>query len=304
MLNGEHAYLRSLAAHAGIDATGIDAPAARRVQINGIDFRYLDWGNPDAPTIVLLHGGGQSAHTWDACCLVLARRYRCLALDQRGHGDSGWSPEGAYGIEDQVRDLEGFVDRVALPGAMLVGMSMGGINATAYAARHASRLRSLVSIDIGPDVQFEPVQRLLRGLSAYRYFKSPADAAECLGAMGARRAKSLLEQTLSRNLREQHAGSWTWKYDPRTLLDLSAEDILNPRKPLWGVLSGITCPVLVVRGAASEIFSTADAAKFARHLPRGECVTVANARHSVQTDNPRGLAEAIMNFDDSLTVVP
>ena len=298
---GEHAYLRSLAAHAGIDATGIDPPAARRVQINGLDFRYLEWGKPDAPTIVLLHGGGQSAHTWDACCLVLARRYRCLALDQRGHGDSEWSPEGAYEIEDHVRDLEGFVARVALPGAMLVGMSMGGINATAYAARHPSRLRLLVAVDIGPDVQFEPVQRMLRGLSAYRQFKSPRDAAERLSAMGARRSKLLLEQTLSRNLREQRAGSWTWKYDPRTLMDLSAEDILNPRKPLWGALSGITCPVLVVRGAASEIFLAADAAKFARHLLRGECVTVANARHSVQTDNPLGLAEAIMTFDDCLT---
>jgi pimeloyl-ACP methyl ester carboxylesterase len=299
-LDSERAYLRALASHAGIDAKGIDPPAARRVEINGLGLQYLEWGRPEAPPIVLLHGGGQSAHTWDPCCLIFARRYRCLALDQRGHGDSDWSPAGAYEIQDHVRDIAGFVDRLALHGPIMVGMSMGGINATAYAVQYASRLRALVSVDVGPDVQFEPVQRLMQGLGAYRHFESPDDAAERLSRLGARRAKSLLKDTLSRNLRQESEGSWTWKYDPRTLLGLSAEDILAPRKPLWGVLCRITCPVLVVRGGDSEIFSKADAAEFARRLPRGTCATVSNARHSVQTDNPSGLAEVIMAFDDGL----
>lgn len=296
----ERAYLHALAAHAGIDGQGIAPPAERRVDIDGLGLRYLDWGEPDAPAVVLLHGGGQSAHTWDACCLMLARSYRCLALDQRGHGDSDWSREGAYAIDDHVRDLAGFMDRLELDEPMLVGMSMGGINATVYASRHASRLRGLVSVDVGPDVQFEPVQRLMLGLGAYRFFESPRDAAERLSRQGARRALSLLEDTLSYNLREVNDESWTWKYDPRTLVDLSAEDILAPRKAIWSVLSGISCPALVVRGAASEVFSEADAAKFTQHLPRATCVTVPGARHSVQTDNPRDLAAAIMAFDESL----
>lgn len=297
----ERAHLSALASHAGIDGEGIDPPIARRVEISGLGFRYLDWGKPEAPPIVLLHGGGQSAHTWDPCCLALARRYRCLALDQRGHGDSDWSPGGAYAIEDHASDIAGFVDALALREPIVAGMSMGGINALAYAARFASRLRALVSIDIGPDVQFEPVQRLMQGLGAYRRFKSPEDAADRLSSLGARRARALLKDTLSRNLRRERDGTWTWKYDPRTLVGLSAEDILAPRRPLWDVLSGVTCPVLVVRGADSEIFSAADAARFTRHLPRADCVTVPNARHSVQTDNPLGLAEAIMAFDDELT---
>jgi pimeloyl-ACP methyl ester carboxylesterase len=300
VLDSERAYLRALASHAGIDAKGIDPPLARRVEINGLGLQYLEWGRPEAAPIVLLHGGGQSAHTWDPCCLILARRYRCLALDQRGHGDSDWSPAGAYEIHDHVRDIAGFVDRLALRAPIMVGMSMGGINATAYAVRHASRLHALVSVDVGPDVQFEPVQRLMQGLGAYRHFESPEDAADRLSRLGARRAKSLLKDTLSRNLRQDRDGSWTWKYDPRTLVGLSAEDILAPRKPLWDVLDRITCPVLVVRGGDSEIFSEADAAEFARRLPRGTCVTVPNARHSVQTDNPSGLADAVMAFDDGL----
>jgi pimeloyl-ACP methyl ester carboxylesterase len=298
--NSERAYLRALASHAGVDAREIDPPASHRVEIDGLELHYLEWGNPDAQPLVLLHGGGQSAHTWDPCCLILARRYRCLALDQRGHGDSGWSSAGAYSIQDHARDIAGFVARLALRRPIVAGMSMGGINAIAYAVEHASALRALVSIDVGPDVQFEPVERLMQGLGAYRHFQSPEDAAERLSKLGARRARSLLKDTLSWNLRQERDGTWTWKYDPRTLVGLSAEDILAPRKPLWDVLGRISCPVLVVRGGDSEIFSEADAEKLTRHLPHAVCVTVPNARHSVQTDNPRGLAEALTAFDDGL----
>ena len=294
------AYLQALAAHAGIDAAGIEPPSEGRVEVGALTLRYLDWGPADAPAIVLLHGGGQSAHTWDACCLVLARRYRCLALHQRGHGDSGWSPDGAYGFDEHVGDIAGCVDRLGLSQPLLVGMSMGGINATVYASRHAARLRGLVSVDVGPDVQFEPVQRLMQGLGAYRFFASPREAAERLSRQGARRPVSLLEDTLCHNLREADDARWTWKYDPRTLTEKTAEQILAPRQVIWGMLGGVTCPALVVRGADSEVFSEADAAKFTRHLPRASCVTVPGARHSVQTDNPRGLAAAIVAFDEGL----
>jgi pimeloyl-ACP methyl ester carboxylesterase len=299
VLSGERAYLHALALHAGIDGQ-IDLPVARHIEFGGLGLHYLEWGQREAPPLLLLHGGGQSARTWDACCLILARSYRCLALDQRGHGDSDWSPAGAYQIEDYAGDIAGFADRLALHAPIVVGMSMGGVNAIAYASRHASRLRALVSVDVGPDVEFEPVQRLMRDLGTYRHFESPEDAAERLSNLGARRAKSLLKDTLSRNLRQEQGGTWTWKYDPRTLVGLSAEDILAPRKPLWDVLGHITCPVLVVRGADSEIFSEANATEFTRRLPRGTCVRVPGARHSVQTDNPSGLAEAIMAFDEAL----
>lgn len=148
------AYLQALARHAGIDADGVEPPAERRVAIGGIDLRYLDWGPRDAPAIVLLHGGGQTARTWDACCLLLSRRYRCLALDQRGHGDSSWSPQRAYGFDDHAADIAGFVDATGLHDPMIVGMSMGGINATAYAARPDARLRALVAVDVGPTCRF------------------------------------------------------------------------------------------------------------------------------------------------------
>ena len=245
--------MRALAEHAGIDASKVDPPVARRISIEGRTLRYLDWGPAEARPIVLLHGGGQSARTWDACCLLLARRCRCLALDQRGHGDSDWSADGAYGFDDHARDVAGLIDALSLPSPLLIGMSMGGINALAYATRHAARLRGLVSVDVGPDVRFEAVEKLMRGLGAYRYFESPEDAALRLSRLGARRPRALLEATLTHNLRKDADARWTWKYDPRTLSERTAEEILAPRQALWARLSAITCPALVIRGADSEI---------------------------------------------------
>lgn len=298
------AYLQALAKHAGIDAAEVPPPAERRIAIDGRTFRYLDWGPVAAPTIVLLHGGGQSAHTWDACCLLLARHYRCLALDQRGHGDSDWAADGAYGFDDHAADIDGFIDALDLRAPLLVGMSMGGVNATAYAARHAAKLRGLVSVDVGPDVRFEAVDRLMKGIGAYRFFSSPGDAAARLSGLGARRPLGLLEATLVHNLRQEADARWTWKYDPRTLSERTAAEILDPRQALWERLAAVTCPALVVRGAESEIFAPADAERFTRALPRGRCVTVASARHSVQTDNPKGLVAAIEAFDAGLPVAP
>jgi pimeloyl-ACP methyl ester carboxylesterase len=298
------AYLQALAAHAGIDAAGVPPPTEGCVRVNGLALRWLDWGDPAAPPIVLLHGGGQSARTWDACCLVLARRHRCLALDQRGHGDSAWSPEGAYGFDDHADDIAAFIDALDLTAPTLAGMSMGGINAIACAARDPRRLRALVIVDVAPEVQVEPVERMMRGIAACRRFASPRDAAERLARLGARRDRTLLEATLALNLRREAHGDWTWKYDPRTLADLSAERILAPRRPLWNVLPRIGCPALVVRGAHSEIFSEEDAARLARTLPRASRATVAGARHSVQTDNPAGLAQAMIEFEESLGAGP
>lgn len=294
------AYLLALADHAGIDASGIAPPAERRIEIGGRAFRYLDWGPAEAQPIVLLHGGGQSAHTWDACCLLLARRYRCYALDQRGHGDSEWSADGAYGFDDHASDVAGFIDALRLKAPVLVGMSMGGINATAYATRHAAALRALVAVDVGPDVRFEAVERLMRGLGAYRFFASQEEAASRLSGLGARRPRALLQATLAQNLRQQSDERWTWKYDPRTLTERTATEILAPRQALWARLASITCPALVVRGADSDIFAPADAERFTHALPRGTSVTVPAARHSVQTDNPKGLVAVIEAFDASL----
>ncbi|MEJ6022689.1 alpha/beta fold hydrolase [Ramlibacter sp. PS4R-6] len=297
-------YLAAIAAHAGIaiDRDRIEPPRQGFATLNGLRMRYLEWGDPAARPLLLLHGGGQSAHTWDAFCLAMSGRFRCVALDQRGHGDSQWSDAGEYALADHARDVAALVDALALHRPIVVGMSMGGVNGIAYAASHPDRVGGLVCVDIGPEAQFEPVDRLMRGLGGYRVFDSPEDAAARLSRLGARRDPALLRDTLALNLRRQDDGTWTWKYDPRTLVGLTAKDIMDARRPLWGVLHRIACPVLVARGADSEIFTADDARKFAAALPDGRWMDVPRARHSVQTDNPAGLAEAVSRFADSIAL--
>src|SRR5947209_10106848 len=100
------AEMAACAAAIGLQPPAFVPPADRYVELNGLPFHYLDWGNPQLPPLLLLHGGGLTAHTWDMSALLLRDRYHLIALDQRGHGDSGWTPEAQLGEENGALMLE------------------------------------------------------------------------------------------------------------------------------------------------------------------------------------------------------
>jgi esterase len=128
-------------------------PTRKTLTVNGLALHYLEWGDAEAPPIVCVHGYTGSADAFNALARHLEDRYRILALDVRGHGESAWSPTGAYSYADQAGDLAEFAARLRLDKFVLIGTSMGGIIAMAYAAEHAERLLGLVINDIGPDVE-------------------------------------------------------------------------------------------------------------------------------------------------------
>src|SRR5437764_12301654 len=78
----------------------------RFVTVNGLRLHYLDWGGAEKPPFIMLHGIARHAHTFDHIAADLARDYRVIAVDMRGHGDSAWSPDAAYMVEDYVKDLD------------------------------------------------------------------------------------------------------------------------------------------------------------------------------------------------------
>src|SRR5579862_6962268 len=116
-------------------------PASKNLTVNGLALRYLEWGRPELPPVVCVHGYTSSAEAFNALGRRLAGRAHILALDVRGHGESAWSPEGAYQYSDQAGDLAAFVDQLGLDRFVLIGTSMGGRIAIEYTARHAGRLR-------------------------------------------------------------------------------------------------------------------------------------------------------------------
>jgi pimeloyl-ACP methyl ester carboxylesterase len=145
--------LRMVTEISGLKPPDVVVPESGDMVVEQFRLHYLDWGNTKAAgTILFLHGGGLNAHTWDVVSLMLRGRYRCVALDQRGHGDSEWSPGSDYGMQSHLRDIEGFVSQMKLRRPVVVGQSMGGINAMNYAARHSDQMAGLVVVDVGPEI--------------------------------------------------------------------------------------------------------------------------------------------------------
>lgn len=290
-------HLREAAELSGLDPRDVMLPASRHIVLDGMRFHYLDWAGPH-PSIVFLHGGGLTAHTWDLVCVALRSQHRCFALDQRGHGDSEWSPEMDYTREAHFRDLNAFLDALWLDRLILVGQSMGGINALTFAARFPRRVLGLVLVDVGPDVRTEGAARIAEFMRGPGELSSIEEFVERAVAFNPRRHPALLRRSLRHNLRQLPDGKWTWKRDPRPFerADFMERFSKQPLTELWSEIELVTCPTLVVRGAESDVFTDAQAAELAERLPDGRWVRVEGAGHNVQGDNPRGMAEAISAF--------
>ena len=110
-------------------------------------LHYLEWHPRGGRTLVLLHGGSANAWWWQALAESIAPRFRLLALDQRGHGDSQAVKPPRYRPEDYARDLARFVKHCRLGRAIVVGHSMGGINALAFANHHPEAVRAVIVVD-------------------------------------------------------------------------------------------------------------------------------------------------------------
>ena len=167
-------HLKLSSATAGLTLPDLALPAAHHVILRGMRFHYLDWGTRGLPPMLFLHGGGLNVHTWDLVCACLKPERHCLALDQRGHGDSEWSPTMDYATESHAEDLGAFVDHLGLDRFVLIGMSLGGANALAWAGSHSERLAALVLVDVGPEVR----QAGVRKIAAFTSEATPLDSVE------------------------------------------------------------------------------------------------------------------------------
>src|SRR5262249_10615574 len=133
-MQGQLEHLREAAAIAGVRISGERGPTVRDVVSNRVRLSVLEWGPSQAPTIVLVHGGALTAHTWDLVCACLCDRYRCLAVDLRGHGDSEWPADADYSLDAISRDLSEFIAAECGAAPVLIGMSLGGLASIEVAA--------------------------------------------------------------------------------------------------------------------------------------------------------------------------
>ena len=265
------------------DATTTTAqPKNAQVAIGGLELHYLDWGNAEAPPLVCVHGYTSSADAFNGFARRFRDRFHIVALDVRGHGESAWSPSGAYTYRDQADDLAAFVYRLGLGQFVLLGTSMGGIIAMTYAMEHGPRLRALVLNDIGPEAE-RGSQRItqmvgtrpdefatLDDAMAYRREASPIVAA--------RGAADQRELALG-VLRQQPDGKWGWKMDSAYIRQ-RVERGAPVRPDLWPTLAQLACPTLVVWGTDSDVLSEAQAQRMVETLPKGELLKVPGVGHA------------------------
>jgi pimeloyl-ACP methyl ester carboxylesterase len=256
--------------------------SSKTLRVNDLALHYLEWGQADAPPIVCVHGYTGSADAFNGLARHLQDRYRILALDVRGHGESAWSSTGSYRYEDQASDLEGFVRQLGLDKFVLIGTSMGGRIAMAYAAKHGPQLRGLVLNDIGPDR--EPGSQRITGLVGGR----PEDFASLEEAMEYRRQISPItsgrplddQRELALGvLRQRPDGRWGWKMDP-ALIEQRVARGAAVQPEAWSALAALACPTLVVWGTDSDVLSEAQARRMVKTLPRGELVRVPGVGHA------------------------
>jgi esterase len=286
--------LRAVTEIAGLKPSKIVMPEDHHTIVGAMRFHYLDWGGNWHP-ILFLHGGGINAHTWDVVCLTLRERYHCIALDQRGHGDSEWSPAIDYGVATQVGDVEGFIEKLGLANPVLVGQSMGGLNSIAYAIRHSAKMKGLVVVDVGPEINSTGTQRI-REFSSTPELESLEAFLERAVKFNPIRDPRVLRRSLFYNLRQLPTGKWSLKHDQRRASDDSWRIAAEQRERILRDVSKISCPTLIVRGGKSDVLSDDAAERFAHMLPHARWVRVENAGHNVQGDNPRGLLDAMKPF--------
>jgi len=291
-----HDHLKTTAVRAGFAFGDVVLPGEHDVSVGQLRFRYLDWGTKGLRPILFLHGGALTAHTWDLCCLALRDEFHCVALDQRGHGDTDWAPDADYSIGAQREDIRGFADRLGFDRFVLVGQSMGAINGLAFAVTHPERLSALVMIDAGPEVRRRGSSRIREFVNGGAKPETLEEIIERALAFNPRRDRQILRRSLMHNLRRQPDGSWSWKYDRRRFQRLDHDTHLAERRRLADDLANVTCPALVVRGAESDVFHQDDAERLAKNFPDGRQVAVAQAGHTVQGDNPKDLVAALREF--------
>ena len=259
-------------------------------------FHFLEWGDLGAPPVLLLHGGNQSAHSWDLVSLHLADRFRVIALDQRGHGDSEWARDSDYTSHAMASDAEAIVAALGLGQPIVFGHSMGGRNTLRLALDHSDVARALVIVDIGPEVAAEGARSIGQFVNHNREFDDVEEFVANVRRYDPFRSRVHIERTVKYNLMKRADGKYVSKCDygrrmasmgetPAPLDPITLDDV-KVLKP----------PVLIVRGANSNVLTEEAARRFAAALPDGRLVTVPESGHNVHGQNTPGFLDVVRPF--------
>ncbi len=266
------------------------------ITLNGLTLHYLDHGTEGNPPLVCIHGLTGNAHNFDALASRLNSHYHVRSLDVRGRGDSGWSVGTEYTPQNYATDLAGVLDELKIDRVTLIGTSMGGMISILFAGGYPHRVERLVLNDIGPDIDLVGIARIgsyvgeaptefdnLKEVAAYyrEHYPPMRNIPE----------PELIEQ-VKWSVKPTENGKLTWKMDPQI-----RKPMRTAARPLdmWVPFARIEAPVLVIRGADSDILASRTVERMKSVIRSVESVEVPGVGHAPSLAEPESLA-AIRKF--------
>ncbi len=274
----------------------LSGPTSNSFTSQRLRLHYVGWGNPDAPPLILQHGGRDHCRSWDWVAAELARDWHVIAPDLRGHGDSAWSPDGDYSSGSFTYDFAQLVHTLGHEQVTIVGHSLGGGIATRFAGLYPRKVRKLVNIEglgLSPKQLAVHTERDL-GDRLREWIENKRQAAGRLprrypsleAAYSRMKAEStFLSDEQARHLTVHGAnrnedGTWSWKFDNYLNVwapgDIAQADV----EQLW---AAITCPVLLLVGADSSA-SNPERDGRAKHFRNARVIEYDKAGHWLHHD--------------------
>ena len=261
-------------------ATGINRAVDHLVRVGDLNLHYLEWGDVDAPPVIMVHGLSGNAHNFDNLAPHFAPRYHVISVDVRGRGESDWSADANYSNDAYIADLEGLRQALGFERMSLVGTSLGGRISMTYAGTYPDRVERTLLNDIGPQIDPRGGERIATTTrDAVTTFESMEDviAWHCQQRVGFSSLSDSDQLTAAGHaVKALPGGGFTWKMDPAVRT--------APRRPdpetSWKLARRIPGPVLLVRGGDSDLLSPETARRMVAEMQDCRMVEVPGVGHA------------------------
>jgi pimeloyl-ACP methyl ester carboxylesterase len=282
----------------------MSVPESRFFQSQGLRLHYADWGNEDAPLMLLVHGGRDHCRSWDLIARSLQPHFHVLAPDLRGHGDSDWTKGGSYSLTEYVYDLSRLVRGTAADRVTMIGHSMGGMVGLIYAGTFPDQVSALVVLDgvtVLPNAKRAPAHERIAIYVGQlgkledrepRRYRTIEEAAAQMRAKNTRLSSELAQHLAAFGVRRNSDDTYSWKFDPyqRAMAPhrLSGDEHVS----LW---SRITCPTLLLH-AEESFLASGETAGLVNHFQQARAETIGAAGHWLHHEKPDEVLRAIRTF--------
>ena len=266
-------------------------PTDRFITVNGLRIHYLDWGSEGKPPLIMLHGIGRVAHTFDHIAPHFVPNYHVMAVDMRGHGDSGWDPKGAYLVEDYTKDIEAMAEQLQLRNITIWGNSTGGRVAQVFAGLHPELVAAVISEDVGPERPTQVAESVTRQLKQEdeKGWASEEELFAQLKSSNSRTPEDILRAYAHYGSKRRPDGRVIWKRDPA---------IGNGFVPteLWRFVRQIKSPIIYVVGGRSTIVPVSTQEELKKALPQAQIVTIPGVGHYPSEENTQAFLAIVDKF--------